>query len=177
MRPRYRAWFLLACAICLSSSACQSKARAPISTSQAPAATPPKVGVGSVDSVTAAQAEEEAKALAASARADSELTAMANRDDRAENDSYALHAEQDKPNVIGFAKDFVRRSLVSSSGADFPWGYDSYRVRNLGSGIYTVSSWVDADNALGEKVHTSFTVKMLCTGKDHWDLMGIDTRP
>lgn len=65
----------------------------------------------------------------------------------------------------------VGSALKAPSTAAFP-GYDEHAVRASGD-LYTITSYVDSDNALGARLRTPFTCRAQWTGKD-WTVLGVD---
>lgn len=72
----------------------------------------------------------------------------------------------------GYAKEAVTRSLRSPKSADFGWTQKlDDCVTDLGDGKYLVKGWVDAQNAFGATVRTSFVVTVEHGGGDKWRVL------
>ena len=64
----------------------------------------------------------------------------------------------------------VKSRLKSPATASFPGLFDGFSarrsVRDHGNGLYSVSSWVDAQNSYGAKLRTHYTAEIQWTGGD-----------
>lgn len=67
---------------------------------------------------------------------------------------------------------FVEQKLVSPKTADFPFGGFQH-VKDLGSGLYEVDSYVDSQNSFGATVRTRF-VGTIRKGENKWYLESLD---
>lgn len=59
----------------------------------------------------------------------------------------------------GMAESAVKDKLRAPSTADFPW-YSEFKVRSEGDNVFTISSYVDAQNGFGAMIRSDFTVKI-----------------
>jgi hypothetical protein len=70
------------------------------------------------------------------------------------------------------ATNFVEEKLKSPGTAKWGWqtgrGDDGEKVRHHGDGVYTVSGWVDSQNAFGATVRTNWTVGLKDHGSGKW---------
>ena len=71
------------------------------------------------------------------------------------------------------AQHFVKRELRAPSTADFGLGEQSPRkcVADLGDGLYLARGWVDAQNAFGAQVRSTFVVKLRFLGDNRWKML------
>ncbi len=65
----------------------------------------------------------------------------------------------DKYGAWAYTKIYVENHLKSPSSADFPFG-GAEDVQNLGNGLYSFSSYVDAKNSFGVPIRTYFSGKI-----------------
>lgn len=80
--------------------------------------------------------------------------------------SQSSAVSDDEKNICWtLAKDTVKNNLKSPSSAKFPFSYGSEDVSITKSGsIYTVKSWVDADNSFGANIRSNFVVTISKNG-------------
>lgn len=71
------------------------------------------------------------------------------------------------------AEKFVRERLRSPSTAEFPPGTSQCRTSHNG-GVWTVRSYVDAQNAFGAMLRSDYVVVTRYNGNDNWSLVEID---
>lgn len=78
----------------------------------------------------------------------------------------------DLNNVYWMSTVFVKRQLKAPSTADFPALSDTNHPRPLisktGEHSYSVTSYVDAQNAFGAKLRKAYTCKLTYVGNDEW---------
>lgn len=69
-----------------------------------------------------------------------------------------------KATIIVATEEAVKSQLKAPSTAEFPWGYDSYQIKEVATGDdtkqYSVSSYVDAENEFGAKLRNRFVVSL-----------------
>jgi len=77
------------------------------------------------------------------------------------------------------ARDFVERTLKAPSTAEFaPLSESNYATNYKDKTVYTVNSYVDAQNSFGAKIRTRFTVTMKYEPTtDTWSLLSLKTDP
>jgi hypothetical protein len=84
----------------------------------------------------------------------------------------AKRDEGDVSEAWVMATNFVKDSLKSPSTAKWGWqtgrGNEGERVAYHGNGTYTVSGWVDSQNAFGATVRTNWTVGLKDHGSGKW---------
>ena len=73
------------------------------------------------------------------------------------------------------ARDFVKRTLKAPATADFaPLSESSYATNYKDKTVYTVNSYVDAQNSFGAKIRNYYTVNMKYdAAKDEWSLLDV----
>lgn len=70
-------------------------------------------------------------------------------------------------------QEFVKRNLQCPSTAKFPWdAYSKVVTYDKATGIYTISSYVDAQNAFGATIRANYVVTVKDRGAD-WVLEDI----
>jgi hypothetical protein len=74
--------------------------------------------------------------------------------------------------VYSMAQQFVEERLRAPSTADFPSGSE-HEVGDLGGGKFRVISYVDAQNAFGAMIRSTWIVEMQYLGNDRWRLTDI----
>jgi len=74
----------------------------------------------------------------------------------------------DKVSAYTMAQQFVKDRLKSPRSAKFPWSSDEYRVAHTGRGKYQVVSYVDAQNAFGAMIRSTYVVEMQYLGNERW---------
>lgn len=92
------------------------------------------------------------------------------------SDSTPAGSQGGEASAYGACRDYVKDQLVSPSSASFPSLYSSeVTVTDNGSGRWTVSGPVDADNSFGASLRSSFT----CTVRFNdglYDLVSVNVR-
>ena len=73
--------------------------------------------------------------------------------------------DEEKGYAIAVAKEEVRNNLKSPSSSDFPSSSDEYTITKDGD-IYTVNSYVEADNSFGTKLKINYIVQFTMTGEE-----------
>lgn len=68
----------------------------------------------------------------------------------------------------GMCRHFVEQSLKAPKTADFP-GYSADSVTHSGN-IFTVRSYVDAENSFGAMIRTKYICEVTYIGNDKWQL-------
>ena len=63
--------------------------------------------------------------------------------------------------IIANVQEEVKKQLKSPKSADFPWGFDEYNITYQGESedglyMYSVESYVDAENAVGAEIRSEY---------------------
>ena len=79
--------------------------------------------------------------------------------DQYEKDKY--YDENYQGTIIANVQEEVKKQLKSPKSADFPWGFDEYNITyqgesNDGLYMYSVESYVDAENAFGAEIRSEY---------------------
>ena len=77
--------------------------------------------------------------------------------------------------AVTMMQEFVEERLRAPSTADFPWGMGN-DVVNRGDGTFSVSSYVDAENALGGTLRQHFDITLRYLGDSQWRLVSLEFR-
>ena len=82
--------------------------------------------------------------------------------DQYEKDKY--YDENYQGTIIANVQEEVKKQLMSPKSADFPWGFDEYNITYQGESedglyMYSVESYVDAENAFGTEIRSEY----MCT--------------
>ena len=80
--------------------------------------------------------------------------------DQYEKDKY--YDENYQGTIIANVQEEVKKQLMSPKSADFPWGFDEYNITYQGESedglyMYSVESYVDAENAFGAEIRSEYT--------------------
>ena len=76
-----------------------------------------------------------------------------------------------KIRVYSACQQFVTQRLKAPSTADFP-SFDDKSV-TTGANVFTVDSYVDAQNAFGAKIRTRISCNVLSDDGDNWKLTSL----
>lgn len=68
--------------------------------------------------------------------------------------------EKIESTVVMLSQQAVESKLKAPKTADFPVSYDNYAIHQNGD-VYTVTSYVDAENSFGAKIRSNFTVELV----------------
>ena len=76
-----------------------------------------------------------------------------------EKDKY--YDENYQGTIIANVQEEVKKQLKSPKSADFPWGFDEYNITYQGESedglyMYSVESYVDAENAFGAEIRSEY---------------------
>ena len=79
--------------------------------------------------------------------------------DQYEKDKY--YDENYQGTIIANVQEEVKKQLKSPKSADFPWGFDEYNITYQGESedglyMYSVESYVDAENAFGAEIRSEY---------------------
>ena len=79
--------------------------------------------------------------------------------DQYEKDKY--YDENYQGTIIANVQEEVKKQLMSPKSADFPWGFDEYNITYQGESedglyMYSVESYVDAENAFGAEIRSEY---------------------
>ena len=79
--------------------------------------------------------------------------------DQYEKDKY--YDENYQGTIIANVQEEVKKQLMSPKSADFPWGFDEYNITYQGESedglyMYSVESYVDAENAFGAEMRSEY---------------------
>ena len=79
--------------------------------------------------------------------------------DQYEKDKY--YDENYQGTIIANVQEEVRKQLMSPKSADFPWGFNEYNITYQGESedglyMYSVQSYVDAENAFGAEIRSEY---------------------
>ena len=79
--------------------------------------------------------------------------------DQYEKDKY--YDENYQGTIIANVQEEVKKQLMSPKSADFPWGFDEYNITYQGESedglyMYSVESYVDAENAFGTEIRSEY---------------------
>lgn len=66
------------------------------------------------------------------------------------------------------AKEFVEDRLKSPASADYGGQVSSETVTQTGENTFSVSAWVDSENAFGATIRTRFDCKLRYRGDGNW---------
>ena len=80
--------------------------------------------------------------------------------DQYEKDKY--YDENYQGTIIANVQEEVKKQLMSPKSADFPWGFNEYNITYQGESedglyMYSVESYVDAENAFGAEIRSEYT--------------------
>jgi hypothetical protein len=71
-------------------------------------------------------------------------------------------------------QEFVKRNLVSPASAKFQWITEPDCIIEKDGFDYSVSSWVDSQNAFGAMIRTRFSGVVRQIDKDNWELLALE---
>ena len=79
--------------------------------------------------------------------------------DQYEKDKY--YDENYQGTIIANVQEEVKKQLMSPKSADFPWGFNEYNITYQGESedglyMYSVESYVDAENAFGAEIRSEY---------------------
>jgi hypothetical protein len=79
-----------------------------------------------------------------------------------------------KTSACLLCRQFVRERLKAPSTADFQPCYESVVRQGAAANIWTVASWVDAENSFGAKIRTTYVCQLEDTGDGNWRLLALE---
>lgn len=121
------------------------------------------------------EVEKELAAKLAAEKREREAKAEAERrTKKAAEEAAEAQRELCSNDVMAFtmAQEFVKKRLKAPSTADFPWIHDG-AVRKSECGVFSVTSYVDAQNAFGAMLRTQYRATVKHVGNDNWQLVDI----
>jgi hypothetical protein len=89
-------------------------------------------------------------------------------------DPNAWKTENNKTMAYVMMQEFVKRNLVSPGSAKFEWISEPDCKITKDGFDYTISSWVDSQNAFGAVLRTRFAGIVRQVDKDNWELVALD---
>jgi len=79
-----------------------------------------------------------------------------------------------KISAYTMAEQFVQKQLKAPTTAKFPYSNDAEINYDETTKVWTIKSYVDAQNSFGAMIRTTYTAKVKYLGDDKWGLVNIE---